>query len=101
MQFSISQSSDSLNIALSGTFRFDDHEHFKDVLKAIDAFGGTQVLINLGATNAVDSAGVGMLLLAHERAKKQNKNVSLKGATGGVAQVLAVTKIEKIMPILP
>lgn len=99
MQFTITPAADALLVALSGTFRFDDHEHFKDVLKAIDSFEGKGITVDLAATTALDSAGVGMLLLAHERAKKQGKTVSLSGAQGPVRQVLDVTKIDKIMTI--
>lgn len=101
MQFSITPSIDALLIALTGTFRFDDHELFKGVLKAIDNFDGKGITIDLAGTTALDSAGVGMLLLAHERAKKQNKVVTLRGAQGSVQQVLDVTKIDKIMTVLP
>lgn len=99
MQFTITPATDALLVALSGTFRFDDHEHFKGVLKAIDSFEGKGITVDLAATTALDSAGVGMLLLAHERAKKQGKTVSLSGAQGPVRQVLDVTKIDKIMTI--
>ena len=99
MQFTITPAADALLVALSGTFRFDDHEHFKGVLKAIDSFEGKGITVDLAATTALDSAGVGMLLLAHERAKKQGKTVSLSGAQGPVRQVLDVTKIDMIMTI--
>lgn len=101
MQFTVTSAAEALLVALSGTFRFDDQEHFKGVLKAIDSFDGKGVTIDLSGTTALDSAGVGMLLLAHERAKKQGKSVSLRGAHGPVQQVLEVTKIDKIMTIHP
>lgn len=41
-----------------------------------------------------------MLILVHERAKKQGKTASLRGAQGPVQKVLDVTKIDKIMTIL-
>lgn len=101
MQFSITPSMDALLIALTGTFRFDDSELFKGVLKAIDNFDGQGITIDLAGTTALDSAGVGMLLLAHERAKKQSKVVTLRGAQGSVQHVLDVTKIDMIMTVLP
>lgn len=101
MQFSASIQSDQLVIALTGTFRFDDHEGFKGVLKHIDEFEGTQLHIDLSETSAIDSAGVGMLLLAHERSKKQGKALSLGGAQGPVQQVLELTRIGTIMDVRP
>ncbi|MBR9826689.1 MAG: STAS domain-containing protein [Alphaproteobacteria bacterium] len=99
MQYTTSALPAQLTIALSGTFRFDDHDGFKGVLKAIDAYDGTVVHIDLSGTVAIDSAGVGMLLLAHERAKKQSKALSLGGASGPVQQVLELTRIATIMDV--
>ncbi len=101
MQFTASAQTAQLTIALTGTFRFDDHDGFKGVLKAIDDYDGEQIHIDLSKTTAIDSAGVGMLLLAHERSKKQSKSLSLGGAHGPVEQVLELTRIASIMDVRP
>jgi anti-anti-sigma factor len=99
MQFATATSSSTLTVKLSGTFRFDDHEIFKGALDAIDGLDGDSVVFDLTDVSALDSAGVGMLLLAHERGKKQGKAIMLRGGSRSVKQVLEVTKVASIMPI--
>jgi len=99
MQYSITPGSTTLVVKISGTFRFDDHDGFKGVIKAIDAHEGNQVEISLAGTSAIDSAGVGMLLLAHERTKKQNKHLFVTGAGGTVAKVLELTRMSSLIDI--
>lgn len=101
MRYTVSTQADLLEVALTGTFRFDDHDTFKGVLLAIDNHDGKAVHIDLSGTTALDSAGVGMLLLAHERAKKQSKALSIGGAQGAVAKVLDVTRIGSLVDLRP
>lgn len=99
MQFTTATSASTLTVKLSGTFRFDDHEIFKGALDAIDSLEGDNVVFELSDVSALDSAGVGMLLLAHERGKKQGKAIMLRGGSANVKRVLDVTKVGNIMPI--
>ena len=99
MQFVTATSANTLTVKLSGTFRFADHEIFKGALDAIDSLDGDRVVFDLAEVSALDSAGVGMLLLAHERGKKQGKAVMLRGGGHNVKQVLEVTKVASIMPV--
>ncbi|WP_300530272.1 STAS domain-containing protein [Maricaulis sp.] len=99
MQFITATAANTLTVKLSGTFRFDDHEVFKGALDAIDGLSGDSVIFDLADVSALDSAGVGMLLLAHERGKKQGKVVRLRGGGHNVKQVLDVTKVASIMPV--
>lgn len=101
MDYTVSSQASLLNVALTGTFRFDDHDGFKGVLTAIDKHDGQEVHIDLSGTTALDSAGVGMLLLAHERAKKQKKKLSVGGAAGAVAKVLDVTRVGSLIDLRP
>ncbi len=101
MEFTVDTKPDHLTIALSGTFRFDDHDGFKGVLEAIDLFEGGTVFIDLSGATAIDSAGVGMLLLAHERSKKQGKPLSIGHASETVAKVLDVTRIGTLIDVKP
>lgn len=47
----------------------------------------------------IDSAGIGMLLLANDRAKKAGKEVRLTGASGHVLKVIQLSKVDEIIPV--
>lgn len=99
MEFKSSREGDDLVIALAGTLTFDDHENFRAVVTLITDTDTGMVVLDLAALTMIDSAGIGMLLLANDRGAKQGKAMRLRGVTGHVAKVVALSKIEQLIPI--
>jgi HptB-dependent secretion and biofilm anti anti-sigma factor len=52
-----------------------------------------------GPVQEVDSAGLGMLLLARDEAKKNNRELILKGPCGQVKRMFGVTKFDTLFSI--
>jgi anti-anti-sigma factor len=53
-------------------------------------------VIELNALEYIDSAGLGMLLLAREAAQRHGRGITLAGARDQVARVLAVSKFDQL-----
>lgn len=99
MEYRSAQQGDVLVIHLSGTLTFDDHETFRAVVTSIVDSEASGVVLDMAALSMIDSAGIGMLLLANDRASKLDKQVRLRGVTGHVAKVVELSKIEQLIPI--
>ncbi|WP_291843531.1 STAS domain-containing protein [Maricaulis sp.] len=99
MDFKSDARGDRLVIAISGVITFDDHNKFRGILNAIADSAATTIEISLADTKMLDSAGVGMILLANDRAKKADKTLRLSGVTGHVAKVLELSRIAQILPV--
>jgi len=55
-----------------------------------------KVIFDLKGVTVVDSTGVGILVVAHGKLKKEGGELRLAGATGLVEEVLKMTSVDKI-----
>jgi anti-anti-sigma factor len=87
-------------LCLSGRFDFSGHKDFRDAYEG--ALGDQKVnaiTIDLASVDYLDSAALGMLLLLRDKAAGAHKSVALKGANGGVRQVLEVANFHKLFTL--
>ncbi|CAH2603086.1 Anti-sigma factor antagonist [Rhodovastum atsumiense] len=89
-------------VSLSGKLTFAAHAAFRTVVtEHVDRPGGQAVTLDLGGIEYIDSAGLGMLLLAREAAQKHGRAVILRGARAQVARILSVSKFDLLFGIRP
>lgn len=100
MDYTVTQDAGATRIALSGVLTFDDHERFKGVVESIVAAVADTVVIDMSGTKMIDSAGIGMLLLANDRADKAGKALNLAGVMGHVAKVVELSKVDQIITVV-
>jgi HptB-dependent secretion and biofilm anti anti-sigma factor len=87
-------------MSLSGRFDFSVHREFHDAcLKPLQNPVVTEIEIDLGAVDYLDSSALGMLLLLREKASSANKTTSLTNCHGVVAQILDVVNFNKLFVI--
>jgi len=88
-------------VVLRGRFTFAAHAAFREVLmQDLDRMVSDRILtLDLSSVEFVDSAALGMLLLAREAARKRSGKVALRGATGQVQRMLSVSKFETMFLI--
>ena len=87
-------------IGMKGRFDFSAHRSFKDAYEPVlkeKAF--TTVEINLAEVAYMDSSALGMLLLLHERAQADGKEVILSRANSTVLQILDIANFKKLFTI--
>ncbi len=87
-------------IALSGVMTFDDHDKFRGVVQDIAESDASQVELSLSDLKMIDSAGIGMVLLANDRSRKSGKAFEISGVSGHVVKVFELSKIDKLIPIV-
>ena len=94
MEYSVA---DDLSIAtLRGEFTFSDHQAFRKLAERLFANGSQPVVFDLGHLAFIDSAGLGMLLIARDEAVKKGRRLVLKGAGGQVKKMFDVSKFETL-----
>lgn len=96
MDYRTEATGDALVVHLSGVLTFDDHEKFRGVVTEIADSPAPTAVIDLSALQQIDSAGIGMLLLANDRAGKQ---LRIRGVSGHVAKVVELSRLEQLIPI--
>ena len=87
------------HVRLSGAFTFTDHAGFRDVLNVIGEGSVQQVTIHMAQVNFVDSAALGMLLLARDEAEKYRKQLVLRGAAGQVKKMFDMARFNMLFSL--
>lgn len=90
---------DRIFIMLSGRFTFDDHTVFEEVLTHVRQASDLGIYLDMKAIQFIDSAGLGMLLLAHDEAKKQGKKIIISGLNGQAKKMFYMTRMERLFEV--
>ena len=86
-------------MAFSGRFTSADLGDFRELLSRIKESKCDLILIDLKNLDWIDSAGLGMLLLARETAAKSNFELVLRAPQGDVKSLLKLGRFETLFNI--
>lgn len=90
---------DDARVCLSGEFTFTDHLAFKAIVSRLFEKQDQPVVIELAKLEFIDSAGLGMLLIAREEAEKARRSLILRGPRGQVKRMFDVTKFDTLFAV--
>lgn len=79
---------------------FSDHKTFRTMVQDVSASGATSCTLEMTELTAIDSAGLGMLIIAMEAAKTEGWSLTVKGAQGHVKQLLMLAKFDKLVSMV-
>ena len=96
MQMNMAIEQGVCQVHLHGDFVFNDNSSFREVLTRLAQAEVRQVIIHLNHVEFVDSAALGMLLLAREEAQKHHKSLILSGASGQVARTFEMARFSEL-----
>lgn len=86
-------------IRLQGAFVFSVHRHFRRALCDALPQASREIVVDLAAVGEIDSAALGMLLIARDRANERGKRIAIEGATGPVLQVLKIANFTRFFEL--
>ena len=86
----------SYEITLKGKFTFSDHPSFREILQNIAQKEVRQVVLHMSGVEFVDSAALGMLLLARDEAEKHQKHLIISGAAGQVKKMFEMARFNTL-----
>jgi anti-anti-sigma factor len=87
-------------VRFTGVWTMDEFEPNKTMLAELESAAPACVEYDLTNVPAIDSAGIGMLILANDRFSKAGIAFRITGATGAVAQILDVAKVRDLITIV-
>lgn len=99
MDYGIESKGQETVVRLRGRLTFNDHAKLRSLIGEMLAQKTTQHALDLSALEFVDSAGIGMLLIAREELASASKKLTLRAAQGQVKRVLTVAQLGKIVTI--
>ena len=87
---------DGVEVQLSGSFTFRDHDTFFEVVSMIKTGYNKKMVFNFADCDFLDSAALGMLVIAHDESAAKEVTLSIKGAKGKVKDVLYAARFDTL-----
>jgi len=100
MEFKENQEDGLYRVEMSGDFVFSDNPGFRAILKKIEDDATVQrIIFQMEKLDFIDSAALGMLLLAHDAAAKKKAKLILRGASFLVKKIFALAHFQRLFVI--
>lgn len=87
---------DGKEIVVSGSFTFRDHDSFFEIISLIKAAQDKKIVFNLAECDFIDSAALGMFVIAHDEASSKSVELSIKGVQGKVRDVMYAARFDSL-----
>lgn len=99
MDYGIENKDQEATVHLRGRLTFNDHAKLRSLIGEMARSTARRQILDLSALEFVDSAGIGMLLIAREEMANADKQLVLRKAVGQVKRVLTVAQLNKIVTV--
>jgi len=97
MEYRIETDEDNTKVVFKGDITFSENVSFRQILKELSESSVATCVFDLTDVGMVDSAGLGMFLIAKEQADTAGWKLSVTGAQGHVASMLKLTKLSELL----
>lgn len=101
MRIETHQSGAVFNAKLADRMTFADHGPFRSLLEAVTKSGAQHCHIDISDLGSIDSAGLGMFVVAQQEAQRSGWSLVLKGARGHVKQLLELARFDRLITLAP
>ncbi|HWJ20126.1 MAG TPA: STAS domain-containing protein [Geobacterales bacterium] len=99
MRLETYKSNNKFEAEISDKLTSSDLSNFRELLSAIKQSTCKVIVLDLSNLDWIDSAGLGMLILAKELAEKEELELVLRSPRGHVKSLLELGRFEKIFSI--
>lgn len=99
MQHTVDLDDDKARIKIIGRLTFKFHREYRDFLDELLKNKVSTYEFDLSGVEFIDSAGLGMLLIAKQKAQISGASVVLKRPPENVRRMLDIAKFDKIFTI--
>ncbi len=96
MNYKTTNLKDGVAIQMSGSFTFRDHDTFFEIVSMIKTGYNKNMVFDFSECDFLDSAALGMLVIAHDEAAAKEVSLSIKGAQGKVKDVLYAARFDTL-----
>ncbi len=99
MSITSNVSANVITITISGRFDFSCHKEFHDAYRNTPEGSKRVFVLDMSNTEYVDSSALGMMLLLREHAGSEQANVTIRGCSNDVKEILRVSNFDKLFTI--
>lgn len=92
MDFRIERSDSDVLVTLDGRLTFGENAAFRRMIEALGHDTDRKVVFDLGGMDHIDSAGLGMLMVAREAVVNGGGTAGIANAHGQVERMLALAR---------
>lgn len=85
-------------VDLIGHLTFEATDGFRDLLAALEEKRTQSCVLNLEQVEFIDSAGLGLLVLANATARRNGMTLSMRSPRGQVREMIEVAEFHTIIP---
>lgn len=96
MNYKTQDIKDGKEVIISGSFTFRDHDTFFEIVSLIKKGKSKHIIFNLSGCDFIDSAALGMFVIAHDEASAKGVVLSIKGALGKVRSVMLSSHFDSL-----
>ena len=87
---------DGKEVLISGSFTFRDHDTFFEIVSLIKSAQDKKIVFNMTDCDFIDSAALGMFVIAHDEASSKGVELSIKGVKGKVKDVMYAARFDSL-----
>ena len=97
MDYKIDSNGYEATVTFQGDITFSENVKFREMLSDVTTTRATDCVFDLSEVGMVDSAGLGMFLIALEQSKANGWSLKVVGAQGHVMSMLKLTKLADLV----
>jgi len=99
MRVDITSRTDVFEARLSDKMLFADNTAFRKLMDEVRQAGCKTCVFDLKNLEVIDSAGLGMLMIAIEDAKRSGRNLFVKNPQGPVLKLLQLSRMDQLLKV--
>ena len=99
MQFTKAETQGALVVSLTGSFTFKDHHNFRAVLDVMSASTIGHCVLDLSKVDFLDSAALGMLLIAEDETTRAHRTLKLRNPSSQITQLFKLSAMDSMFQI--
>ncbi len=90
---------DIFEVKMPKRFTFDDNHRFHAIMQSMSTSRSSAVVLDMRQTEFIDSAGLGLLLLAREEAGKVGKIITIKSPQNYISKLFSTTRFDELFRV--
>lgn len=99
MQYAVEANAHGITASLRGRFTFADHQRFRDLIGQFGQAAGKQVVLDLESVEFVDSAALGMLLVASDATRGAGASLLVRRPRGQVRRTFEIADMAALFEV--
>lgn len=99
MSITSTKNGSTVTITINGRFDFSSHKEFREAYRNTPEGSANDFVVDMSATEYLDSSALGMILLLREHAGSEHADVSIINCRSEVKEILMVSNFDKLFNI--